>query len=242
MTTNAKLSIIAVAVAALAAAILLLTTGDDSSGTPPPSQNASAGSEDPGGGSGGAVDTGPGGPQAGNAEVTRPNTHLLQEGSSGVTVTEFLDFECESCYALFPIMEQLREEYEGEVTFAIRYFPIESHFNAMTAAQAVEAASKQGAFEEMYIKMYETQPEWGEQRNSKRDLFVSFAEELGLDVEQFERDLDDPKTIERVEFDQREGVKLGVSGTPTVFLDGELLQPGPFDQMKAEIDAALEGR
>lgn len=220
MTNNAKLSIIATVLAALVVSALLITSGDGE----PESSAAEVATDDKGG-----------------VEVIRDNTHLLQEGSSDVTVVEFLDFECESCLALFPIMEQLREEYEGEVTFGIRYFPIESHFNAQIAAQAVEAASKQDALEEMYIKMYETQEEWGEQQTSERDLFISFADELGLDVEQFETNLDDPATIERVAFDQKEGLKLGVSGTPTLFLNGEPFAPGPYEQMKAEIDAALEG-
>lgn len=227
MTNNAKLSIVAVALAALAAATLLMTTGDDSSSASQATDLSTSESTD-------------NASSDGKAEVVRPNTHFLQEGSSGVTMTEFLDFECEACRAFFPVMEQLREEYDGEVSFAIRYFPIESHFNAKTAAQAVEAASKQGALEEMYIKMYETQAEWGEQQTSERDRFVGFAEELGLDVDQFERDLDDPKTVARVEYDQKEGVKLGVSGTPTLFLDGEQIEIGPFEQMQAQIDAALE--
>lgn len=222
MTNNAKLSIIAVSVAALVMATILITSGGDDS-------SQSTGAEP----TANASSTG--------ADVIRPNTQILQEGSSDVTVVEFLDFECEACRALFPIMEQLREEYDGEVTFAIRYFPIESHFNAKTAALAVEAASKQGALEEMYIKMYETQSEWSEQQTSKRDLFISFADDLGLDVDQFTKDLDDPKTAKRVEFDQKEGESLGVSGTPTLFLNGQPFQAGPFDQMKAEIDAALEG-
>jgi protein-disulfide isomerase len=218
MTKNAKLSIIAIGFAVLVVGALLIATGGDD---PPSSTSAT--------------------PIAGSAEVVADNTHFLQEGSSEVTVTEFLDFECESCLALFPIMERLREEYDGEVGFAIRYFPIASHANAQIAAQAVEAASKQGALEEMYIKMYETQPEWGEQQESKRDLFISFAEEMGLDMEQFEEDLDAQSTIDRVNFDQQAGTELGVTGTPTLFLNGEPFQPGPYEQMKAEIDAALDG-
>lgn len=217
MTRNAKLSIIAVGIATLVLGGLLVVAGEEERSAPSAANAAT------------------------DAEVIRDNTHLLQEGSSDVTVVEFLDFECESCLALFPIMEKLREVYADEVTFAIRYFPIASHSNAQLAAQTVEAASKQGALEEMYIKMYETQPEWGEQRESKRDLFISFAEEMGLDMAQFKADLDAKTTIARVEFDQQEGLALGVSGTPTLYLNGEPFAAGPYEQMKAEIDAALAG-
>ena len=95
--------------------------------------------------------------------VVAENTHKLSAAEDGkVTLVEFLDFECESCGAIYPAIEELREQYEGRVTFAIRYFPNDGHFNAMIAAQAVEAASKQGKLEAMYQRMFETQREWGE--------------------------------------------------------------------------------
>ena len=178
---------------------------------------------------------------SGEAEVVRENTHYLDEaGEDAPTFVEFLDFECEACLALFPVVEQLREEYEGEVNFAIRYFPNEGHFNGELAARAVEAASKQGKLEEMYRKMFETQTEWGEQQASARETFVGFAEELGLDTEQFEEDLDAQSTLDRVAYDRDEGLALGVQGTPTLFLDGEMIDPAPFEEMKSTIDAALE--
>ncbi len=86
-------------------------------------------------------------------------------------VVEFLDFECEVCGAVYPVMEELREEYDGEVTFAVRYFPLPGHFNSGNAAVAVEAAAQQGAFEAMYQRMFETQSEWGEGRESEADRF-----------------------------------------------------------------------
>ena len=219
MTKNAKLSIAVTATAVLAIVTLLIATGGDSSSPSAPEPLAASG----------------------EAQVIRDSSHLLQEGSTDVTLVEFLDFECEACGALFPVIERLREDYEGEVTFAMRYFPIASHSNAELAARAVEAASRQGALEEMYVRMFETQEEWGEQQESKRDLFVSYAEDLGLDTEKFERDLDSPEVAERVELDRRDGLALGITGTPTLFLNGEPLEPAPYEQMKAAIDAALEG-
>lgn len=95
-----------------------------------------------------------------------------------MTFTEFLDFECEPCAAALPAIEQLRQEYAGRVTFNIRYFPIESHKNARNAAIAVEAAAQQGKLEAMYKKMFETQPSWGEQDDSKAAVFRGFAQGL----------------------------------------------------------------
>lgn len=85
------------------------------------------------------------------APVVRDNSHRIGvPGDSEVTLVEFLDFECEACRAAFPIIEELRDKYRGQVTFVARYFPIQSHFNAERAARAVEAAAKQGEFEAMY--------------------------------------------------------------------------------------------
>ena len=138
-----------------------------------------------------------------NPEVTRADSHYLTKAPDDkVTIVEFLDFECEACKAQFPTMERIREEYDGRINLAIRYFPLGGHQNGMNAALAVEAASKQGALEDMYIKMYETQAEWGESPNSKADLFAEYAQELGLDMDQFEADVNDPATRKRVEKDQ----------------------------------------
>ena len=176
-----------------------------------------------------------------NPKLIRSDSHMLTTAEDDrVNLVEFLDFECEACKAQFPIMEQIREEYAGKINFAIRYFPLSGHGNAENAAKAVEAASKQDALEEMYKKMYETQGEWGESQDSKADLFVEYANELGLDEGQFVKDVNDPKTAERIAKDQADGNALGVQGTPTIFLNGEELQSmPPYELLKEKIDALL---
>lgn len=176
-----------------------------------------------------------------NPKTVRADSHMLSTAEDDkVNLVEFLDFECEACKAQFPVMERIREEYEGRINFVVRYFPLSGHGNAENAARAVEAASKQDAFEEMYVKMYETQSEWGESQDSKEDLFVEFARELGLDEAQFVADVNDPKTAERIAKDQQDGVGLGVQGTPTIFLnDEELPSMPPYELLKERIDALL---
>ena len=183
-------------------------------------------------------------PEAGGAAATvREDTHTLSTAADGkVTLVEFLDFECESCLAMYPTMERIRAEYDGRITFAVRYFPIPSHPNAELAARSVEAAAAQGQFEAMYQKMYETQTEWGHNQASQEATFVGFAAELGLDVEQFQADLADPATAQRVASDQADGIALGVQGTPTLFLNGQMLEPMPtYEALAAQIDEALAG-
>ncbi|WP_447924975.1 DsbA family protein [Georgenia muralis] len=192
---------------------------------------------------GSAPATGEGsGTTGGGPAVVRESSHRLSDASDGrVTLVEFLDFECEACGAAYPVVEQLRQDYAGRVTFVARYFPIPGHANAENAAIAVEAAAQQGEFEAMYQRMYETQAEWGEQQTPKADLFRSFAEDLGLDMTEYDKAVADPATLERIQQDVSDGVALGVQGTPTFFLNGEMISPASVEEFRALIDAALEG-
>lgn len=175
-------------------------------------------------------------------QVVRENSHRLSTAEDGkVTLVEFLDFECEACGAAYPFLEDLQQEYAGRVTFVVRYFPIPSHNNAQNAALAAEAAARQGEFEGMYSKLFESQGEWGEQQDSRAEDFRSFAQELGLDMQQYDADIIDPAVLERVMADQDEGVALGVQGTPTFFLNGEKLEVSTVDDFRTAIDEAVEG-
>lgn len=188
--------------------------------------------------------SGSGGPDvqpAAQAVPVRESSHRLTDpADSELTLVEFLDFECEACGAYFPIVEKLREEYGDRVTFVARYFPMPGHRNGELAARTAEAAARQGKFEEMYTKLFTTQKEWGESQEWKEDVFRGYAEGLGLDMKEFDADLADPETAGRVQEDQRDGLGLGVQGTPTFFLDGRKIpNPGSYEQFKALIDERL---
>ncbi|MET1006008.1 MAG: thioredoxin domain-containing protein [Propionibacteriaceae bacterium] len=191
------------------------------------------------------VDRGDEGPvaQASTSEdsvLVRDDSRVLgEQGTSDVTFVEFLDFECESCGAAFPIVEQLREKYAGQVTFVARYFPLDSHFNAERAARAVESAARQGKFEEMYQMMFQTQLEWGEEQEPHDDLFRGYAEELGLDMAEYDTDYASAEVKDRVQRDVDDGLELGVQGTPTFYIDGELVQPESAEDLAVALDAAL---
>lgn len=178
----------------------------------------------------------------GESQLVRSDSHRLQTAADGkVTLVEFLDFECEACGAYFPVVEELRKQYAGRVTFVARYFPIASHFNAERAARAVEAASKQGRFEAMYQRMYETQKQWAEKQVPADAAFRGFAKDLGLDLAAWDKAYNDPATLARVKKDATDGQALGVQGTPTFFLNGKKIEPRSSDEFKAAIDAALAG-
>lgn len=181
------------------------------------------------------VDSLDGGPLA-----VRESSRILDQGpSDGPVLVEFLDFECESCAAAYPVVEQLRETFAGEMTFVVRYFPIPSHQNSQNAAIAVEAAAKQGQMEAMYKKMYDTQLEWGEQTESKAPLFRTYAIELGLDMASYDDAVADPGTAARVQEDFDEGLALGVQGTPTFFLNGDRIEPTSEDNFRELIEEKI---
>lgn len=175
-------------------------------------------------------------------QLVRDNSRRLNTApGSDVNFVEFLDFECEACGGAFPLVEQLRAEYGDRVNFIVRYFPIQSHFNAERAARAVEAAAQQGKFEPMYKKMFETQTQWGEQQTPADATFRGFATELGIDMPAFDAAYNDPATLDRIKLDVADGQALDVKGTPTVFLNGDRLDFKSYEDLKAAVEQALTG-
>lgn len=174
------------------------------------------------------------------AQVVRENSHRLSTAEDERAVlVEFLDFECEACAAAYPFVEELRVEYGDQVSFVGRYFPLPGHPNSMTAAVAVEAAAQQGEFEAMYHQMFETQTEWSHNEESQADIFRGYAQDLGLDMEAYDQAVVDSATEARVLLDKNDGTGLGVTGTPTFFLDGELIQPTTEEEFRQLIETAI---
>lgn len=184
----------------------------------------------------------PGGADGGERDsiILRSDSHRLSTADDDkVTIVEFLDLECEACASAYPFIEEMREKYDGRVTFALRYFPIDSHTNARNAAHAVESAARQDQLEGMYGRMYETQAEWGESQDSKAALFRTYAEDLGLDMARYDRDVKSPEVAARVQKDVDDGVRVGVTGTPSFFLNGQRLIPSTTQEFVEAIDMAL---
>lgn len=186
-------------------------------------------------------DSDPGAAVPAPVSMLQPDTRILDDAGEGaVVVVEFLDFECEACGAFCPVVEELREEFEGEVTFAFRYFPLPGHVNSMTAALAVEAAAQQGELEAMYDLMYETQSEWGESQDSKAELFRGYASQLGLDFAAYDAAVAAPETLERVTADLESGTHIGVASTPTFFVDNRPIEIRELGDLRSAIVTALE--
>ena len=172
--------------------------------------------------------------------IVRADSHVLQEATEGSPVlVEFLDFECEACGALYPAIEQLREDFADEVKFVVRYLPLPSHLNSRNAAHAAEAAARQGQFEAMYRLLFETQTSWGESQEDMSPLFRTYAEDLGLDLAQFDADVVSEDVAARVEADFQDAQSLGLTGTPSLFLDGEVIQPRTLGDFEDALERAV---
>ena len=167
----------------------------------------------------------PAAPQpAANAQLVREDSHRLTSPAvEKAQLVEFLDFECESCRAAHPLVEELKTEYGDRITFVNRYFPLPGHRNSGTAALAVEASAQQGKYQQMTAKLFESQPEWGGKQDSQAPVFRKYAQELGLDMAKYDAAVADEKTRERIRKDVVDGTALGVKGTPTFFLNGKIL-------------------
>ncbi|MDQ0757108.1 thioredoxin domain-containing protein [Arthrobacter sp. B3I4] len=163
-------------------------------------------------------------PAAADAQLVRDDSHRVTFPSTEkAQLVEFLDFECESCRAAEPLVQELKQEYGDRITFIHRYFPLPGHRNSGNAALAVEAAAAQGKYEQMTAKLFETQPQWGNKQDSQSAAFRTFAQELGLDLKAYDAAVADEKTKARIRRDVTDGAGLGVTGTPTFFLNGKKL-------------------
>jgi protein-disulfide isomerase len=173
-------------------------------------------------------------------EVVREDSHRLSQATDEKAVlVEFLDFECESCLAAYPLVEELSEEYGEHLTVVSRYFPLPGHPNSGTAAAAVEAAAQQGRFKDMHARMYETQTDWSHTQEDRSPVFRDYARDLGLDLAAYDAAIADPATMKRVDADKKDGLALNVQGTPTFFLDGRMIQPATVEEFRSLIETAI---
>lgn len=172
-------------------------------------------------------------------ELVDGSTHVLADaGPEAPVVVEFLDYECPACGSFHPVVDDLMERYDGQVTFAVRHFPLPSHPDAVPAALAAEAAAQQGAFAPMHDLLFERQAEWSGSADAAA-AFRGYASELGLDLADYDAAVADDATLERVALDANAGIALGVRSTPTFFVDGQQVELQRLEDLEAAIAAAL---
>jgi predicted DsbA family dithiol-disulfide isomerase len=137
-----------------------------------------------------------------------------------VTIVEFSDFECPHCGAAHPLLARTLEEFPGKVNLVFKQFPLDSHKNAAPAARAAVAAQQQGKFWELADLLFENQ------RELSPEKIMELARKAGVDVAKFETARESQDVWQRVERDKKEGLDLGVQGTPSLFVNGRAYKEG----------------
>ena len=169
------------------------------------------------------------------------SVHIRGNPQAPVTLEEFGDFQCPPCGNIAVFIDELVKEYGRRLRIVFRNFPLPNHKHAREAALAAEATGLQGRFWEMHDVLYREQAVWSKADNVA-ELFDSYARMIGLNLNQFKKEMDAEKTKARVDSDHERGDSLGVQSTPTVFINNR--QVGPNDKtpggLRATIDAALK--
>jgi len=169
------------------------------------------------------MSTRPAPPQSQLTPPVSERDHIQGHRSARVTLVEYGDYQCPSCLQAYPIMIDIQEHLGDAMRLVFRNFPITTvHPNAQHAAEAAEAAGAQGKFWEMHDELYE------HQAHLEDAHLLAYAAEIGLDTGRFKRDLETHAFAPRVREDVQSGIKSGVNGTPTFFING-VRHDGPWD-------------
>lgn len=170
--------------------------------------------------------------------------HVFGKINSKVTLIEYGDYQCPGCGTFHTNFSPIMDDYKDKITFVFRNFPItQIHPNARAAAASAEAAGLQGKFWEMWNLLYTNQNSWNNLGIDQRDKqFEAYAGDLKLDIDKFRSDVASDNVSKKITFDQALGKANGVTGTPTLFLNGKILETDKYNStqtIKATLDAAL---
>jgi protein-disulfide isomerase len=159
-------------------------------------------------------------------KLTPPVTdsdHIQGPANASLTLLEFGDYQCPHCGAAYPIIKEIQNIFGKRLRFVFRNFPLSNvHELALRAAIAAEAAGRQERFWEMHDMVFE------HQRQLTPHSFAEFAQEIKLDISTFKRDLQDKKLAYKVEADFESGIRSGVNGTPSFFINEQKYE-GSYD-------------
>ena len=173
------------------------------------------------------------------ASAISDSENIKGDKDAKATLIEYSDFQCPACGAYHPILKKVTDNLGAQVRFAYRHFPLPQHKNAKLASTVAEASGKQGKFWEMHDLIFQNQSDWSEEKNASA-VFAKYANDLGLDLEQFQKDLTSDEIKDKIENDYKSGIKAGVNSTPSFFLNGKKMEnPRNYDDFKNAIEQAF---
>ena len=162
------------------------------------------------------------------------HAQLASDSAAPIKIVEFFDYQCPFCAATIPALEEALRSYPGKIQLVLKNTPLSIHPDAMLAHQAAMAAGEQGKFWEMHALLF------ADQKKLKLPDLLQYAQQLNLDVPRFQERLKSGYFKPAIEQDRALAKALGITGTPTFFINGERLQGRQtLARFKAVIDAAL---
>jgi protein-disulfide isomerase len=145
--------------------------------------------------------------------------------NASITLVEYGDYQCPHCGHAYPIVKNIQETFGDKLRFVFRNFPLQNiHPLAVNAAVATLAVAKQDKYWEMHDMIFENQ------ESLHGNSFSDFAQELGLNIKQFENDVLDEELSDKVYADFESGIESGVNGTPTFFINNIRYNRSPIEE------------
>ncbi len=170
--------------------------------------------------------------------LTRPvsaHDNAAGPADAPLTLVEYGDYQCPYCGAAYPVVKRLQKRLGKKLRFVFRNFPLtEAHAYALIAAEAAEAAALQGKFWEMHDLLFE------EQALLKPEIISSWAKRIGSNSDKFENDIKQGVVEKRIKEDRQSGIRSGVNGTPTFFINGTRYDgPHDYNSLLAALQSTL---
>ena len=169
--------------------------------------------------------------------LERPYSYSIGNKDAKVHLVEFFDPACETCAQFKPLVEKIMEDNKDKIRLTLRYAPY--HSGSDYVVKMLEAARKQGKFEETLDMMFATQKYWASHHQPKPQVLWQFLPKLGLDIDQLVIDMKDPKLDDLIKQDLADAKILGATKTPSYFVNGKPLQKFGYVQLKELIYSEL---
>jgi protein-disulfide isomerase len=175
-------------------------------------------------------------------QLVTANSHIKGAAESAkVTIVEFSDLQCPACRAAQPLVQKILNQYPNDVRLAYRHYPLDSiHPNARAAGVAAEAAAQEGKFWEMHDLLFDNQPAWAEirDRGELNEKFAEYAQQLQIDKTSFLEKIESDQAKAKVQEDTSAAQQLGISATPTFFVNG---RQTPAPQLESTVQSIIDG-
>ena len=167
----------------------------------------------------------------------RPHSWSIGPKDAKVHLVEFFDPACETCAQFHPLVKEIMKEIEGKIRLTLRYAPF--HHGSSDSIKMLEAARKQGKFDETLTMMFKTQGYWTQHHKVKPEVLWKFMHRMGLDMDKLVKDIKDPAMNKLIAQDLADAKVLGANKTPSYFVNGKPLQEFGYEQLKALIYSEL---